>query len=194
MKFEDFNLLDLGNSIGVTGIIMGDNGKSYLWILPDQNIPRPDNTEVIPMDLQQWKKGLQQVDTQEVEILQKDQTGGLVKAIVRKTQRVIEQRISWAVYERDKFHCCYCGRGGIPLTVDHLVLWEEGGPSIEENLLTACRKCNKVRGNMQYADWLKFPYYLKVSANLSPPARKVNELLAAALAGIPRRHSERSSR
>lgn len=191
MRFEDFNLLDLGNSIGVTGVVLGDDKKTYVWILPDQDV---HPIEVVPMNLQEWKKGLNQVDIQEVEILQKDTTGELVKAIVRKTQRVIEQRVSWAVYKRDNYTCRYCGRDGIPMTVDHLVLWEKGGPSIEDNLVTCCRKDNKTRGNMEYADWLKHPYYLKVSQGISQLARKVNEDLVKTLDKIPRRYSERSSR
>jgi 5-methylcytosine-specific restriction endonuclease McrA len=38
------------------------------------------------------------------------------------------------------------------------------GASVEDNLITACRKCNKTRGNMLYEDWLNSDYYKKVSA------------------------------
>jgi hypothetical protein len=181
MKFEDFNLLDLGNSIGVTGVVLGDDKKTYVWILPDQDV---HPIEVVPMNLQEWKKGLNQVDIQEVEILQKDTTGELVKAIVRKTQRVIEQRISWAVYKRDNYTCRYCGRDGIPMTVDHLVLWEEGGPSIENNLTCSCRACNKTRGRLPYDQWLTHPYYKKVSRNLTEAQRLANQKLLETLPSI----------
>jgi hypothetical protein len=191
MKFSDFNLLDLGNSIGVTGVLFSDNNKSYAWVLPDQDV---HNIEIVPMTIEEWKKGLLQVDVQEVEIFTKGPNGEFIKSVVRKTQRIIEQRVSWAVYKRDNYTCRYCGRDGIPMTVDHLVLWEKQGPSVEANLLTSCRKDNKTRGNMEYADWLKSPYYLKVSQNLSPVIRRANEILVETLSNIPLRQSERTSR
>ncbi|GAG09150.1 unnamed protein product, partial [marine sediment metagenome] len=92
------------------------------------------------------------------------------------------------------YKCRYCGRDDVPLTVDHLVLWEDGGPSIEENLVSACRKCNKKRGNTEYSDWLQHPYYLKVSAALLPCHQEKNEKLAPTLPGIPRVVGKRRSR
>jgi 5-methylcytosine-specific restriction endonuclease McrA len=72
------------------------------------------------------------------------------------------------------------------MTVDHLVLWEEGGPSTEANLLSACRKCNKTRGNTQYSAWLKSPFYGKVSRALDEATRRSNEALLATLDTIPK--------
>jgi len=90
------------------------------------------------------------------------------------------------VFRRDGYKCCYCGRDDVPLTVDHLVLWEDGGPSTEQNMVSACKKCNKARGRTQYVDWLRHPVYLKVSGNLSPERRAANEALVGALNAIPK--------
>ena len=73
--------------------------------------------------------------------------GTLTKAILRKTARQIEASVSWQVWRRDGCRCRYCGRDNVPLTVDHLVRWEEGGPSTEENLVSSCKKCNQSQGD-----------------------------------------------
>ena len=147
MKLDEIDLHQVGVTIGLAGAVFGDDKVSYLCMFPDQEIQ--EKMATLEMDDGDWQKFLRQTDLVEVKVLQKTEHGKLAKSILRKTQRVIEGRVSWGVYKRDEYTCCYCGRDGIPLTVDHLVLWEEGGPSIPENLLTACRKCNKTRGNIQ---------------------------------------------
>lgn len=194
MKFKDLNLLEVGSSIGLVGVIFADDYWSYLCMLPDQKAPNSGQIEDLEMTLEEWKTFLRQLDFQETEILTKAPNGDIVKALVRKTQRTIEQRVSWAVFKRDGYHCRYCGRDGLPLTVDHLVLWEEGGPSIEENLVAACRKCNSTRGRTQYAEWLKSSYYEEVSRNLPIAIVDKNDALVATLDKIPRRYSQRETR
>ena len=200
MKLGDLNLYDIGGSIGISAIVLGDKKNFYYVPFPDQELPMVGGgvvgaiNLVEDMNLANWLKLTKQLDEQEVEILLKDETGKLLKGIVRKTERQIEQRVSWAVYKRDHYRCCYCGRDGVPLTVDHLVLWEDGGPSIEDNLLSACRKCNKTRGNQQYDQWLKDPYYIQVSKNLTAMERQINEDLVLTLDRIVRRYQQRSSR
>lgn len=84
-------------------------------------------------------------------------------------------RVVWDVYRRDGFLCSYCGAGDVPLTVDHIVLWEQGGPSTRDNLLTSCKKCNKTRGNMSFEEWLESDHYKRVSRGLSEMNRVANE-------------------
>ena len=48
------------------------------------------------------------------------------------------------------------------MTVDHIVLWSEGGQSVPDNLITSCAKCNHTRGKMPYNDWLSSAYYKKI--------------------------------
>jgi len=198
MKFSDLNILDVGSKYGLVGAVFGDENLTMLCMLPDATFKDP---QILPMDDKDWRKFLRQTDLMEVEVLQMTEDGKLAKAILRKTQRVIEGRVSWGVYKRDKYKCRYCGRDGIPLTVDHLVLWEEGGPSIPENLVTSCRKCNKVRGNTQYAKWLEHPYYLKVMSGdngrcpgVGAKGELLNDGLVGTLDAIPRNYSERKTR
>jgi 5-methylcytosine-specific restriction endonuclease McrA len=85
---------------------------------------------------------------------------------VRKSQRQIDSKVQWDCFRRDKYKCVYCNRDDVPLTIDHIMTWENGGPTTVENLVTACKKCNKTRGNTPYGDWLESDYYKQVSKNV----------------------------
>jgi len=189
---EDIDILDVGNTIQISGALWSGNGKHYLCFLPDEYDGDSENLELIIMNLEDWKKFIRQTDLCETEIFQKDQTGGLKKVIVRKTTRQIDSRIQWRVFQRDNYTCRYCGRTGIPLTVDHLVLWEKGGPTIEENLIAACKKCNKTRGNTEYGDWIRSEKYKRISNKLDEGTRLKNEAIEDTLADLPRVHNKKS--
>jgi hypothetical protein len=167
------NLLDLGNTVQVAGVIYADGEVAYLCMMPEE--PLGDHVlRVLELSQEDWKKVIRQTDLVETEVFENAPNGSLAKIIVRKSTRVIEQGVSWAVFRRDGYRCRYCGADKVPLTVDHLVTWEDGGPSIEDNLVACCRKCNKRRGNTPYDKWLATPYYKKVSANLDPNAERKN--------------------
>jgi len=190
MKFEELNLLEVGHTIGMSGVIFSGPEKSFVIAFPDERLDKP--LEPLEMNLEQWQAFLRQTDLLETEILTKAADGTIAKAIVRKSQRNIDAHTSWKVFKRDGYKCCYCGRDDAPLTVDHLVLWEDGGPSTEQNMLSSCRKCNKARGNTAYADWLHHPVYRRVSGGISPERRTANEALLGTLATIPRTMHTRS--
>lgn len=68
----------------------------------------------------------------------------------RGKQRVpVELR--WEIWERDGFVCHYCG-GRRRLSIDHLLAEVWGGPTIPENLITACMPCNRAKGTTRYED------------------------------------------
>ncbi len=184
VKLADLNLRSFGNTIPMVGAIYAGEGRTFLAYFPDST--HEHNPEPLHMNPGEWEAFLRQTDSMETEILKKAADGAVVKAIARKCERNISQVVSWKVFKRDLFSCRYCSDDDIPLTVDHLVLWEEGGPSIEANLLASCRRCNKTRGNTQYADWLKHPYYRRVSEKLSERTREANQELVATLDKIPR--------
>jgi hypothetical protein len=193
VKLADLNLHDVGCVYQFSGVIYSGGGKTFLVGFPDENLGEFP-VEQLEMDRDEWKKFLRQTDHLETEVLKANpENGEIVKAFVRKSTRQIDQNVSWNVYKRDKYTCRYCNREGVPLTVDHLVLWEHGGPSIEDNLNTACRACNKTRGNMLYEDWLKSPYYKKVSQNLPADVRQWNESIMEQLKYVPR-HAVKKSR
>lgn len=57
----------------------------------------------------------------------------------------------WEVLNRDNFACQYCGRNPtqdkVKLEVDHIKPKDDGGDDEFNNLTTACRRCNSLKGN-----------------------------------------------
>jgi len=190
MEFKDIDIKTIGHEVLLVGGVWAGNGQTFVCLFPEAREQEGD-PQVLDMSRDDWAALLRQSDLMETEVLAKAEDGKLYKAIARKCQRNIDQGTSWNVFRRDGYACRYCGNDKIPLTVDHLVLWEEGGPSLEENLLSCCRKCNKTRGNTQYADWLKHPFYVKKSGNLTPEVRAANEAILGTLDAIPRHIKKR---
>jgi 5-methylcytosine-specific restriction endonuclease McrA len=50
------------------------------------------------------------------------------------------------VFKRDGFQCQYCGTQK-DLTLDHLIPKAKGGKTSWNNLVTACKKCNSLKGD-----------------------------------------------
>ena len=187
MKLSDLNIHDVGTTVSLAGAIYTDGKGGFLALpLPGSDFYLDQMSQVLQMDLEDWQVFVRQTDLVEIPALVAQPDGKTARVIVRKTTRQISQNVSWAVYRRDFVRCRYCGCNDVPLTVDHLVLWEEGGPSTEANLVAACKKCNNTRGNTPYAEWLKSRYYKRVSQNLPPMVQEANEMLAHTLAAIPR--------
>lgn len=62
----------------------------------------------------------------------------------------IRQDKRLAIYLRDGLACAWCGdaaEDGASLSLDHLKPHSKGGTNHESNLVTACDRCNKSRGN-----------------------------------------------
>lgn len=51
------------------------------------------------------------------------------------------------ILRRDGYKCAYCGRGDLPLTVDHIIPKARGGDDNWENLISACTNCNNKKGD-----------------------------------------------
>ena len=74
-----------------------------------------------------------------------------IKRLKRKelgTQRWKRLRI--AILERDDYICAYCGKEDAD-TVDHIVSRHEGGDIWDkDNLITACKRCNSMKGKKAF--------------------------------------------
>lgn len=51
------------------------------------------------------------------------------------------------ILKRDGHKCVYCGRGDLPLTLDHVLPRSRGGTDDWENLVAACLPCNNKKGD-----------------------------------------------
>lgn len=51
------------------------------------------------------------------------------------------------ILRRDGHRCQFCGRGDLPLTVDHVLPRSRGGEDTWENLVCACVQCNNAKGD-----------------------------------------------
>lgn len=188
MNFEDFPLTKVGHELTLIGGVWGcgPDDEGYVLLFPEYQ-GDPSVMLNVEMTRENWDALLRQSDLMETEVLTKAKDGKLYKAVIRKSSRQISQQVSWNVFRRDGYACRYCGKDDVPLTVDHLVLWEKGGPSIEANLLSACKKCNKTRGNTEYEQWLGHAYYLRVSRALTQEQREANIRILPTLDKIERR-------
>ncbi len=177
MKFSDIDLLKFGHEIQITGFFLTEGAdKAYVAMFPSEEWPIGAHVERLEMDTQDFEKFLYQSDVLDVELTFPK------KAIVRKSQRQIDANVSWAVFRRDGYRCRYCGKNDVPLTVDHVVTWESGGPSVQENLLSACKKCNRTRGSRGYVEWLMSDDYTRASKGLHVQVYSLN---ASVMSQIP---------
>lgn len=74
----------------------------------------------------------------------------------------IPPRIRRAVIERDWQGCVYCG--GDPfadgdIELDHVMPASRGGRDTLDNLLVACRPCNRSKGALLPQEWLPMARY-----------------------------------
>ncbi len=184
IRLDDLDIYDIGSSIQLIGVIYKGKGKNYICTFPAEQLAQ--DTVLLPMSAEDWQKFNRQTDLLEVQVISNASDPALAKIIVRKSQRQIDQQVAWRVYRRDGYACRYCGATDRPLTLDHLVTWEDGGPTSEANTVASCSPCNRTRGRLSYRQWLEHADYKRVSANLAPNVKANNERVADTLDFIPR--------
>lgn len=168
-NFKTINLLKFGNEIQIVGAVLANAETAFIVPYPAVRTLQDKHFTELDLTAIEWQELINQLDTVQVEVTWSGQ-----KALFRKCQRTIDSVICWRVYKRDDFHCRYCGNDDVPLTVDHIILWEEGGPSVADNLISACKRCNRERGSMEYSVWLDSEIYERLSVNLSEADREKN--------------------
>ena len=82
------------------------------------------------------------------------------------------------VFTRDGFRCQYCGvRGKMSeLTYDHVRPRSRGGRTTWENIVTACRPCNSLKGRRTADECGMFPMERPVRPKSLPPVPAVRDL------------------
>lgn len=138
---------DIGSNIKISGLIVTGGGACAGLLLPST----PDKLTGIQFyDLseEEWSDFIRRSDDPEILI-------GPEKIFHRKVRWEISGAIQQKVWSADGCQCYYCGAkmGRALLTIDHFVPLELGGKNDESNYLTACRKCNKDKGNTDPISW-----------------------------------------
>lgn len=153
MKLAGTPLEVYGDTMRIEGILVGNGGgKSVVFVLPGEPAPAVPTTH--QFTIEEAEAWLAQTDDPTSPIFDGDT--GIVKAIVRKATRQVDQNVAWACYARDGYTCRYCGVTGVPLTYDHYLAQAFGGKTTMENGRTACRPCNKLKGHMTIEEWADF--------------------------------------
>ena len=137
------------------------------------------NSSYEPLSVINSKKALIMLITQKVDYIEKSDYLIHSEKLVITIPRIVKlksyiflkhKRISLTrknIFKRDKNKCQYCGKTNIILTIDHVIPRNKGGNDTWENLVSACNKCNFIKGNTLLKDTEMFllqkpkkPHYL----------------------------------
>lgn len=118
------------------------------------------NQNYEPLTICNWKKAVvllylgkaEIVERSDGKMLRSVSTAIPMPSIVRLSvfYRVPHKRVILSrknILRRDGNRCQYCGRGDLPLTVDHIIPKTRGGEDSWENLVCACIRCNNKKGD-----------------------------------------------
>lgn len=159
---------DFGQRLKISGLLLQGEGVNLVLLGPNGDpgaiYEKPDgqwyraprgNVGLVCVDLETWCKVILQTDDP-VYFERNEQ--GMIKAVHRKVRAQISGGVQWTVWERDGFRCMFCGKkggSGTPLTVDHYRPLELSGSSDMSNLISSCRRCQKLKGSQDPAVWAK---------------------------------------
>lgn len=100
--------------------------------------------EIVTLNPEQWRDLLADSDSQ------------LDHAWTKKAERAVTALTKQAVWRRDDFRCVYCrkGMGLTVLTIDHFVPESLGGGNEFNNLVSCCKRCNRIKADSHPSEWL----------------------------------------
>ncbi len=148
--FLSHTLEDFGTKYQIKGAIYGDGNTDILIMLPFSHLS-PSKPLYLTPTYENWRAFLKQVDNPTLII--KEEGSQIVKDIIQKNSRQVQEDFRWGIFRRDGYRCQYCGHTDLPLTIDEYLCQALGGPINEENCKTACRPCNKAKGHMTPEEW-----------------------------------------
>lgn len=149
---------DLGNVVKMAGVLLCGKDTNICLLVPGQDAGSMGSmldATIVEPTLSEWSELMRHWDDPKVLVCDTTEAGRIIKAIFRKVERSISGAVQQRIWVRDDLRCMYCGRamGKIQLTVDHFIPLEQGGENCEGNYISACRKCNKDKGNMSPSDY-----------------------------------------
>jgi len=153
---------DIGNLVRINGIIVGSDSDAMCLFLPDT---MPDiccnDTDINFKELtvDEWSDFIQRTDDPEILVGPKPNGQGatIPKIFHRKLRYAISGAVQQKIWAADGFKCLYCAvpMGKTLLTIDHWRPLELGGDNNEFNFVTACKRCNKEKGNRDPEEFCK---------------------------------------
>ena len=115
----------------------------FLVLIPNKGV-----VEILRPSIQQYWGGYESFQYEaENDIEFHNYASVCIRKIKKET---IPLSLRFKILQRDNFKCQYCGRSakdGAILEIDHIVPKSKGGTDDPENLITACRECNRGKGN-----------------------------------------------
>lgn len=145
-----------GHIYSIGGLVFtGQNGDVYVALLPSASgaVSVVEGLEDVPVS-DKWTYELLTAEEMS-ELLQfsdnPDFLDSTTKIFHRKARFEISGAVQQKVWVRDGCRCMFCKRpmGEVQLSIDHFVPLEMGGKNDPSNYLSACRKCNKDKGNQE---------------------------------------------
>lgn len=146
---------DLGDTLAITGVVFEGHGVPVIAMLSCTSCDGEAlaKAKKIYPDNEEWSEIIQFTD--DPRIFVKDPSSN-AKILHRKVRYTISGAIQQKIWVRDDYKCMYCNAkmGKVQLTVDHFLPLDLGGDNNPSNYLSACRKCNKRKGNIPPEDFL----------------------------------------
>ena len=125
-----------------------DKLHSYFLNHLGEDIPRETLREVAG-NIQDWQRSLRSLRQETGLGIRATKTGYILESAEPVTEPKIREPINdklrYAVLQRDNSRCQRCGRGiedGVKLVVDHRIPVDMGGSTTIDNLWTSCTDCN----------------------------------------------------
>jgi len=150
LEFRDRPVLhgDIGSLLKISGLVVTGGGAEAVLYLPSCSALQNNEYIAKELSIEEWDDFIKRSDNPEILV-------GPEKVFHRKVRYEISGAIQQKVWAADEFKCMYCERkmGDAQLTVDHFIPLERGGKNDTSNYLSACRKCNKDKGNMSPEEW-----------------------------------------
>lgn len=137
---------DIGSLLKISGLIVSGGGVEAHMYLPSYT--RSEKAVGMTLSDEEWSDFIRRSDDPEILI-------GNAKIFQRKVRWEISSAVQQKVWAADGFKCMYCTAtmGKALMTIDHFVPLELGGKNDETNYLTACKKCNKDKANLDPKFW-----------------------------------------
>ena len=73
---------------------------------------------------------------------------------IKQTRKRLTETAKKNIFNRDKYECQYCGSHD-DLEIDHIIPLSKGGTNEDDNLLTACHRCNSLKGDKNLKEFIE---------------------------------------